>query len=127
MSNFKKIVPSFIKKPIKKIYLYINFISDFLLFRKKSKGTNRFEIKWKNRYPQLFDKTKGTDFDTHYTYHPAWAARQIVEIKPSKHVDISSILGFSAMLSAFVPVEFYDYRPANIKLDNLTSKKADLT
>ena len=30
------------------------------------------------------------------------------------------------MLSAFIPVKFYDYRPATIKLDNLTSKKADL-
>jgi glycosyltransferase involved in cell wall biosynthesis len=127
MLKTRRIIPYFIKKPIKKVYLYINFIRDFLNFKKYSEVKSRFNIKWKNRYPQLFDKTKGTDFDTHYTYHPAWAARKIVEIKPSKHVDISSILGFSAMLSAFVPVEFYDYRPANIKLDNLTSKKADLT
>jgi ubiquinone/menaquinone biosynthesis C-methylase UbiE len=31
------------------------------------------------------------------------------------------------MLSAFVPVEFYDYRPANLKLSNLRSAFADLT
>jgi ubiquinone/menaquinone biosynthesis C-methylase UbiE len=30
------------------------------------------------------------------------------------------------MLSAFIQVELYDYRPANIKLNNLIIKKADL-
>lgn len=43
------------------------------------------------------------------------------------HVDISSTLTFSTILSAFIPVTFYDYRPAHLNLDNLTSKKADLT
>lgn len=123
----KKYIPSFIKRSIKYIYFYIFFIRDFLIFKKKSLVKPRFSINWSNRYPQLFDKTRNTSFSTHYTYHPAWAARKIVGIKPSKHIDISSILSFSTILSAFVPVEFYDYRPANIKLDNLTSKKADLT
>ncbi len=31
------------------------------------------------------------------------------------------------MLSAFLPVEFYDYRPAELELDNLTSGRDDLT
>lgn len=123
MKTIKKLVPNFIKKFYKKIYLYILFINDFIKFKKKSKS----KIKWKDRYPQLFDKTKGTDFDTHYTYHPAWAARILGKTKPKKHVDISSILSFSTVVSAFIPVEFYDYRPVNIKLDNLISKKADLT
>jgi ubiquinone/menaquinone biosynthesis C-methylase UbiE len=30
------------------------------------------------------------------------------------------------MLSAFIPVDFYDYRPANIIFDNLACKKGDL-
>lgn len=126
INMIKKIIPSFIKKPFKKIYLYINFVRDFLKFKKLSKDGNRFIIDWENRYPQLFDKTNNTDFDTHYIYHPAWAARIIQKIKPSKHIDISSILSFSTMLSAFIPTEFYDYRPANVKLNNLISKKADL-
>jgi hypothetical protein len=123
----KKFIPIFIKNPIKKIYLYINFARDFLKFKSRAKTKTRFKIKWKNRYPQLFDKTKGTSFDAHYIYHPAWAARIIAKNKPSKHIDISSSLNFSTMLSAFIPVEFYDYRPANLKLNNLTSQKADLT
>lgn len=125
-SIIKKIFPYYLIRIIKYTYMYINFISDFLKFKNKSKIETRFTLKWKDKYPQLFDKTNYTDFDTHYIYHPAWAARKISEIKPSKHIDISSILSFATMLSAFVPVEFYDYRPANIKLSNLTSKKADL-
>ncbi len=126
LKNIKKIIPPYIKKPIKKIYLYINFTYDFLKFKKSSKNINRFKIYWGNRNPQLFDNTINTSFDAHYIYHPAWAARIIAKTKPSKHIDISSILSFSTMLSAFIPVEFYDYRPANLKLSNLTSKKVDL-
>jgi SAM-dependent methyltransferase len=31
------------------------------------------------------------------------------------------------MASAFVPVKFYDYRPADVAMDNLTTDRADLT
>jgi len=81
---------------------------------------------WRNRRPILNENTDSTDFDAHYVYHTAWAARVLAKIKPKKHVDISSSLYFSTIVSAFVPVEFFDYRPANIKLGNLTSAKADL-
>jgi len=78
-------------------------------------------------YPCLYDDTQVTEIEPHYTYHPAWAARVLAQTKPVKHIDISSITHFSNIVSAFIPVEFYDYRPANIKLSNYTSGKADLT
>jgi SAM-dependent methyltransferase len=81
----------------------------------------------KDLYPCLDDRTSITYFEAHYTYHPAWAARVIKEIMPEKHIDISSALTFCTMLSAFVETEFYDYRPALLSLDNLTSAEADLT
>ncbi|MCX2431349.1 DUF268 domain-containing protein [Pedobacter sp. GR22-10] len=34
---------------------------------------------------------------------------------------------FCSIISAFIPVEFYDYRPADLNLSNLLSQKADLT
>lgn len=43
------------------------------------------------------------------------------------HIDISSTLNFCAIASAFVPVEFYDYRPAKLALDNLICRQGDLT
>lgn len=109
-----------------KTHLYILFLKDYFLFKKMLKQNNRFSFLWENRYPQLFDKTEETIFDPHYIYHPAWAARVIAETKPKEHTDISSTLYFPSILSAFVPVKFYDYRPANIKLSNLHIGKADL-
>ena len=73
------------------------------------------------------DATTQTHFDRHYIYHPAWAMRIICRYKPVVHVDISSTLHFCSMLSAVVPVKFYDYRPAALVLSNLTCDAADLT
>ena len=78
-------------------------------------------------YPCLYDNTTVTAVEPHYTYHPAWAARVLAQTKPAKHIDISSITQFSNIVSAFIPTEFYDYRPANIVLSNYSSGKADLT
>ncbi|NEP31283.1 MAG: DUF268 domain-containing protein [Moorea sp. SIO3B2] len=84
-------------------------------------------IKWKERYPILNENTTTTAFEPHYTFHPAWAARILKQINPTKHVDISSSLSFVTLVSAFVPVEFYDYRPAELKLSGLQCRKANLT
>jgi SAM-dependent methyltransferase len=64
--------------------------------------------------------------EPHYTYHPAWAARVLAQLKPAKHIDISSTTKFGTIVSAFIPFEFYDYRPADIHLSGFTSGKADL-
>lgn len=103
----------------------IKLEQDFKMFVKKTKD-QRFILQKRDNYPCYLDATKNTSFDRHYIYHPAWAIRKILKTKPKKHIDISSTLYFSAMVSAFLPVEFYDYRPAMIELDNFTSQKADL-
>jgi len=88
---------------------------------------DRFRVEWDDRYPCLNDKTPVTEYDRHYVLHPAWAARVIREINPREHVDISSTLTFCGMISAFVPTRFYDFRPAELGLSNLTAGQADLT
>lgn len=107
---------------------YIQYLSDFIRFkyilRRRSK---RFSLYWKDRYPCIHDKTAFTHFDRHYIYHPAWAARILSESRPAYHVDISSSLHFSSIVSAFLPVKFYDYRPANLILSGLEEHSADLT
>ena len=103
----------------------INFIFEYLKF-KKIVPNRRFELSWKNRYSCLDDKTKQTSFDRHYIYHTAWAARILSKTKPKKHIDISSSLYFSSIVSAFIPVDFYDYRPPELKLSNLSIGKVDL-
>ncbi|MCX6043991.1 MAG: DUF268 domain-containing protein [Chloroflexi bacterium] len=86
----------------------------------------RFALNWHDRYPCLTDKTSATGFDRHYVFHPAWAARILARTKPDKHIDVGSNLQFCGIASAFVPMEFYDIRPADLGLSNLDSKSGDL-
>lgn len=105
---------------------YLKFVADFLAMKKNSSEVDRFSLRWKDRQPCLHDNTGATGFDHHYIYHPAWAARILAQISPKRHVDISSSLYFSSIVSAFIPVEFYDYRPAALELTGFSSGAADL-
>lgn len=103
------------------------FRAEFEQFAARAKAAgSRLSVEWEDRYPCLDDRTGQTGFDRHYIYHTAWAARVLARTRPARHVDISSSLYFAALVSAFVPVDFYDYRPADLKLDNLASRQADL-
>lgn len=118
---------------LKKLYkLLKNILFTPLIWRdfKNFKNINkekRFPARLKDLYPQPFDKTILTGFDRHYVYHTAWAARCVKEINPEKHIDIASSLYFSGIVSAFIPVDFYDYRPADLQLSNLNTKAIDIT
>ena len=87
---------------------------------------NRFQCRQEDWWPCLSDATEDTPFDSHYVYHTAWAARILAQLRPSRHVDIGSCLRFATLVSAFVPVEFYDYRPAKIALPGLVCKNANV-
>jgi hypothetical protein len=124
-NQFGKIV-KVMKQLLKKFLNQRNFRKSYSEFLKKSTGKNRFKIRWSDRWPCLYDNISNTSFDRHYIYHPAWATRILKKTNPECHVDISSILYFSTILSAFIPVKFYDYRPANLELSNLESNRIDL-
>jgi hypothetical protein len=109
----------------KKIVRFFEFLTELIQFKKNNDC--RFPVSLKDVYPCLTDKIKQTPFDHHYTYHPAWAARILAKTKPAYHVDFSSILSFGSIVSAFIPIKFYDYRPADLKLSNWESGFADLT
>ena len=103
------------------------FRREFTAFQAMSESVQpRFALRWQDRYPCLDDKTGMTSFDHHYVYHTAWAARIVALNRPVDHVDISSSVYFCALVSAFVPVRYYDYRPADLHLNNLSSERADL-
>jgi SAM-dependent methyltransferase len=103
------------------------FHGEFELFAGMAGSAPRLQVSLDDINPQLSDRASVTPIDRHYTYHPAWAARVLAKTRPSKHVDISSIVSFCAVVSAFIPVEFYDFRPAPIQLDGLYTGAADLT
>ena len=104
-----------------------NFKSQYQQLINLEKTTNkRFKLDPSDFFPCLDDNTSTTYFERHYVYHPAWALRLIIKQKPVKHIDISSSLYFCAALSAIIPVDFYDYRPANLHLSGLKSLQGDL-
>ncbi len=112
---------------LKSVVLLPSFFRDYHTFKRaQEKSVVRFPLRARDFFLCLFDKTSTTPFDPHYTYHPAWAARVLAETRPHKHIDIASTLKFSTVISAFIPTEFYDYRPAQLALDNLESKRGDL-
>lgn len=113
-------------KKAKRLALTPLIFGDLLAFKKASRKNKRFAVDLFDMYPCPFDKTLLTGFDRHYVYHTAWAARKVAEIKPEFHTDISSSLYFSSIVSAFVPVKFYDYRPADLQLSGLSSEKGNL-
>lgn len=86
----------------------------------------RFELKWRDRLLMLWDATTTTGFDRHYVFHTAWASRCLADFRPVEHIDISSSLYFVVNASAFVPMRFYDYRPANISLSGLACAAGEL-
>jgi hypothetical protein len=107
---------------------YMDFQKEFnTLNELGAKVGKRFSLDWEDRYAILNEKTSTTSFERHYMYHTAWAARVLQQIKPEVHKDFSSSLFFNVISSAFVPIEFYDYRPAELILENFKTNHADLT
>jgi len=124
MFNFLRSVKRFVFRI--KSYLLFPFIAgSFVSFKTRDKQ-KRFKNSFLDIFPCLFENIPYTRFDTHYVYHTAWAARKVKEIDAREHVDISSSLYFSGIVSAFKPVRFYDFRPANLNLSNLDSRQGDL-
>lgn len=102
-----------------------SFIPQFIALR--SAPNQRFSISLSDRWVCLGDATEFTSFDRHYVFHTAWASRVVAEIKPVEHIDISSSLYFITSCSAFVPIKFFDYRPAKLGLSGLSCEKGDIT
>lgn len=101
------------------------FPARFLRVRAAVHG--RFQVRGRDVRAHLLDAVRNTTFDRHYVYHIAWALRVLrASIGVSEHVDISSSLYFAAGASVLVPTRFYDYRPADLQLSDLTCEQADL-
>jgi SAM-dependent methyltransferase len=107
---------------------FIKFKKEFKQFIQMTHNNrNDFAISWKDRYPCLSDKTSDTPFDPHYIYHLAWAARILAKNSPKLHIDISSSIYFSTIVSAFFTTEFFEYRSIDLTLSNFESKSGDIT
>lgn len=117
--------------PLRYMYFhpkYQRFIAEYREFARLSEDyPKRFPLRWKDHAPFLDDRLGYTPFPPDYTYFPAWAARVLANLRPARHVDIASSIHFCTIVSAFVPIDYFEYRPAHLTLTNLTSERADLT
>ena len=90
--------------------------------------SGRFPIESKNNWYIFGEDVINIGFDAHYLYHPAWAARCLKEINPKNHIDISSIKDFCTIASAFIPIDYYEYRPPQIyNLKGFNTYSCDIT
>ena len=101
---------------------YARYFSDLAHFKRA--GGHPYLLDW---YPCLYDRLPATGFDAQYLYQAAWAARKIHEVRPAKHVDVGSELGFVAQLAAFTEIEFIDIRPPAIQLAGFSVRKGSIT
>jgi len=113
---------------VKNVFYFFPFLGQYFAFKRMNGGADkRFSLNFRNINPRLGEATENSGFDHHYIFHPAWAARILARLKPESHVDIGSTMSFATVVSAFMPVKFYDYRPADFSpLSGLKSDRADL-
>ena len=124
MSSLKKFLKFFGLHKVYALRKSGEYASDYVKFKKMSKdvGLDKdFKVNISEIFPILSEKTATHGFDRHYIFHTAWAARVAKKLNPNFLVDISSSLYFSSIVSAFIPVKFYDYRPADLNLEGLSS------
>src|SRR3989339_156587 len=130
MKNIKRILWQMgfgsIKQAIFELSHSLAFFAEYFRYRRLCRRGNLSVPKPADLSYYPYDKTAKTSFDRHYLYHCAWAARVVRKLNPSEHVDISSSLMWGAIISAYVPFRFYDYRPAEIVLDNYQQDSVDL-
>jgi SAM-dependent methyltransferase len=105
---------------------YPRFYWDLFRYWRMAKASGAMGPDWRRIKARLNDATATTEFDAHYIYHTAWAARILRDSRPEAHVDVGSLLYFVSMVSAFVPITHYDYRPPDLTLGGLGVGQADL-
>jgi len=77
-------------------------------------------------FPQIYDQTISTKFDSHYFYQDIWCFNRILESKCKNHVDIGSNVIFVGLLTAITEVTFIDIRPLRVTLKNFNSKRGNI-
>ncbi len=123
----KRWTPGWAKTSAKWFFHTVRFWVDYGRFRGRARrASGRFTLRTKDLYPCLHDRTATTSFDAHYVFHTSWAARVLERTRPSLHLDFSSSLFFVGIASSFVPIRFYDYRPARLGLKGLECLQGDL-
>lgn len=97
----------------------------FEFFKKNHDG--RFDLNESECIPRLNDDTSNHSFCPIYLYHTGWAARCLMNSRPSQHHDFGGLVYFTGIASAICPIKFYDIRVPYIPLPGVATGHADLT
>lgn len=109
------------------VFRHMNYIPGFLLdYYNFKKRAPEWPCRIIDALPVFHERTTLMSFDKQYVYHTGWAARVLREISPKLHIDISSSIMFSSIMSAFIPIEHYDYRRPILNLVGLECGNQDL-
>jgi SAM-dependent methyltransferase len=121
------------------VYHYIDAVAPRATVARAVRGFPRFlrdrrnyvrmsgeRLRWHEDNPQLLDWSETSPHDPHYTYQDAWAAGEIAQRRPARHVDIGSRITFVAGLAAFVPVTFIDLRPLEVAIPGLETRRGSI-
>jgi hypothetical protein len=112
---------------IKDVYRRLWKIRVFLKESKIYSGLPGAEkIEFLDSHPKINDRTHVTGFDEHYFYQGLWASDLIIKNKSQFHTDIGSDINFISFLTIFLPVMFFDIRPFNAQVKNLSSIAGDI-
>ena len=115
-----------IKKHPKQLSQNAWYVRDFNTFKRLSGVQSEFPIA--DNYPCLNDKFDDSGVaNGAYFHQDLFVAKQIYTHKPTKHVDIGSrIDGFIAHVAVFRPIEIFDIRKLDSKVENISFIRADL-
>jgi len=119
--NFRSLIRTFVYSKFNVSNLF-RCLREFYFIRNRVKSNTDL-----NFFPILNDYSPNHEIDYHYTYHPAWALRVLLSYDTSIHIDLASKLDFALSASAFMKVEYHDYRNVSIKFNNFKSVFTDIS
>lgn len=101
---------------------FLRYVSDFETYI----GMQGFESRI-NFWPCLDDKTTETPLDKYYFYQDTWAAKKVMDIRPSRVVDVGSTALLVGIFAQIAPTTSIDVRPLPVSLPDLVCKQGTIT
>jgi SAM-dependent methyltransferase len=103
------------------------FVYQFVEYSRQSQAAEH-ALPIGGAFPCITDRYQDAGkLDRHYFLQDIWAARQIFDRHPEKHVDVGSrVDGFVAHLLSFRAVEVLDIRHLESPIQGMTFRQADL-
>jgi SAM-dependent methyltransferase len=119
-------IPTLGWRLIQAAFAWVGF-GHYLVDRRRYRRLPEAEpLRWRDDFPQVGDRLPTSQYDSHYFFQDVWAARNVADFGPSRHVDVGSRVDYVGFLTALTKVTFVDIRPLEVDLDGLESIKGSV-